>query len=494
MINIFRNNLNTKPLYLLLLPFFFALHGYNQYFDLVPLKDTLKLGLNYAIVSLILFLICLLIYKKYTKAGILSFLILSFQLFFGNIQDFLKSLHSFSFLSKYTFILPISFIAFIVIAIKLKKTANKLHTLTQYLNGLFFVLLLYDIGAAFINNSNKKIRTVQTEAFGTNCDTCSKKDIYLIVADGYPGKTELIDLFNFNNTPFEEKLKQRNFNIVDSSISNYNFTPFSIASMLEMDYLTGILGSNSNKNDIVICRNTIKESKALKYLISIGYNFYNYSIFDFNGQPSITKPTFLQKKTSYILAQTFLHRLQKDLGYHLITTFKLKYFVKKNTNFTLLNNNKVYDSTIAIAQKKELQPKFVYTHLVMPHYPYYFDKYGKQNDYALLTDEHIFDKSAFIEYLQFSNTKLLELVDKIKQYSATPPIILLISDHGFREFKDSVDKKYYFMNFKAVNIPESNYSNFYTGFSNVNLFGILFNTLYNQKFTLLKDSTSFLNE
>lgn len=494
MINIFRRILNTKPIYLLLLPFFFALHGYNQYFDLIPLKDTLKLGLFYTIVSLLLFLTCLLIYKKYTKAGILSFLILSFQLFFGNIQDFLKSLHSFSFLSKYSFLLPITVIALIVIAIKLKKTSNKLHKLTLYLNGLFLVLLLFDIGTSIIKNSNIKKRVVINEAIGTKCDTCSKKDIYLIVADGYPGKTELIDLFNFDNTHFEEKLKQRNFHLIDSSISNYNFTPFSIASMLEMNYLTGIVGSNSNKNDMVICRNTIKESKALKYLTSIGYNFYNYSIFDFNHQPTITKPTFLQKKTSYILSQTFLHRLQKDLGYHLITTFKLKYFVKKNTNFTLLNNNKVYDSTIAIAQKKELQPKFVYTHLVMPHYPYYFDKNGNQNDYELLTDEHSFNKSAFLEYLQYSNAKLLELVDRIKKLSPKPPIILLISDHGFREFKGPVDKKYHFMNLKAVNIPERNYSNFYTGSSNVNLFSILFNTLFNQNFTLQKDSTSFLKE
>ena len=48
-----------------------------------------------------------------------------------------------------------------------------------------------------------------------------------------------------------------------------------------MSYLRGLAGSNTNKNDISLCYNTLKKSKLMQFLRKKGYEFYNYSIFDF---------------------------------------------------------------------------------------------------------------------------------------------------------------------------------------------------------------------
>ena len=86
----------------------------------------------------------------------------------------------------------------------------------------------------------------------------------------------------------------------------------------------------------------------------------------------------------------------------------------------------------------------------MPHWPYYYDSHGKEVKLEAADDSHKLDKKAYIEYLMYVNKKLLELIDYIKRVSAKPPIIVLMGDHGFRQFTDRVDKKCYFANLNTI--------------------------------------------
>jgi len=111
-----------------------------------------------------------------------------------------------------------------------------------------------------------------------------------------------------------------------------------------------------------------------------------------------------------------------------------------------------------------------------------------------LSDKFAMNKQGYIEYLQYSNKKLLSLVDFIRTNSSRPPVIIVMADHGFRQLPVDVDRKYHFMNLNAVYFPGGNYSGFYDGMSNVNQFRVILNTLFRQDLPLLKDSTSFLTE
>jgi len=81
------------------------------------------------------------------------------------------------------------------------------------------------------------------------------------------------------------------------------------------------------------------------------------------------------------------------------------------------------------------------------------------------------------------------LVDSILSASPTPPIVVLLGDHGFRHPEIKMDRKYDFMNLNAVYFPDRNYSMFYDGISNVNEFRIIFNTYLGQHLSLIKDSS-----
>src|ERR1044072_1951722 len=69
------------------------------------------------------------------------------------------------------------------------------------------------------------------------CDSCNRPDIFFIVLDEYSGNTALNQLFHFDNSDFKKQLEQRGFYVAKESLSNYNYTPFSVASILNMKYL-----------------------------------------------------------------------------------------------------------------------------------------------------------------------------------------------------------------------------------------------------------------
>lgn len=120
----------------------------------------------------------------------------------------------------------------------------------------------------------------------------------------------------------------------------------------------------------------------------------------------------------------------------------------------------------------------------MPHFPHLLDSAGQPVDPKLqLTQD------SYLGYLKYCNKKIVPVIDKILSSSATPPIILLMSDHGFRGFSKPTDPTYYFMNLNAIYLPDQKYAGWYDGMSNVNQFRILLNQKFNQNLPLLKDTS-----
>ena len=130
----------------------------------------------------------------------------------------------------------------------------------------------------------------------------------------------------------------------------------------------------------------------------------------------------------------------------------------------------------------------------MPHYPYYYDKDGKELPFERLVEGNQVHQSDYIGYLQYSNKKLLQLIDQIKISSPTPPIIVLMGDHGFRHFIEPVERRYHFLNLVSVYFPSQNYSELKDSASSVNLFREILNSQFSQHLDRLKDSTIYLHD
>jgi len=489
----FRNILRTKPIFLVLLPAFFVLHGLRENYGVVPVPVAWLLFGTYVAAALLFTGLIWIGYRNWMKAAIYSTCIMVFHFFFGAVHDLLRDWFPGSLVTRHIFILPVSILLFISLAVFLKKRKSRFSGTANFLNTLLLLLIVLDLGwLCFIIVNRPKQPAVAANENWISCDTCKKPDIYLVITDGYPGRKELTDILRYDNIRMEDSLRHLGFHITDSSMSNYNFTTYSMASMLNMEYLQPIIGRYRNKTDLAFCYERIRNSRTVQHLRYMDYEIINNSIFDIKDLPSSAIPTFLPRKSEPITNQTFLSRMEKELAYHLATSLKIGFVVNFIKNQDLKNNQALMAKTRELFPKKTSRPRFVYTHLVMPHRPYYFDSTGAPLPLDTLTEEFGKNIPAFISYLKYCNRELTSLVRSIKEQSPTPPIIILMSDHGFREFTGPVDNIYQFYTLNAVYFPDGNYSRFYKGMSNVNQFRVLFNTQFGQQWPMLKDSTSYL--
>jgi len=434
-----------------------------------------------------------LFYRNLIKASVISFCLMAIFFFFGSMQDLLREHFAGSFFARYSFILPLFLLLVILLINSVKKTRSSLLRLTLYLNILLLVLCSIDglwLVGRIIVQARKPGNFPDTNLFP--CPSCNKPDIFFIVLDEYSGNAALTQLFHFDNSAFEGQLEQRGFYVAKQSRSNYNYTPFSVASILNMKYLDLDMAKKAPGN-IDYCYQQIRNSDVIKFLTANGYMFSNYSIFEFKDRPAINYDSFLPNNTSLITSQTFLSRVLKDISYNISTgKWKLKWGLNKRIYEHLSNNENVIRAVKERTSEKTNIPKFVYAHLMMPHYPYYFDSQNRPQPVQKLLPGQETNRENYIEYLQYCNSRILELVDNIITNSDHPPVIMLLGDHGFREGVKKEEYNYVFMNLNAIYLPEKNYDGFYDSISNVNQFRVLLNNQFEQHLPLLKDSTIFL--
>jgi hypothetical protein len=491
---LFGDNLGF-PHYLYLLPLFFVLHGYVENIEAMRLKEGFFLLGQYLLVTMLIVGNTFLIFRLLSKAAFFTFSVLFFHLFFGAFQDTLKKAFPGAFINQYSFILPVSLAAFILLFIFLYRTKKSLKKITAYLNLLLLVLVLIELPGMIQSSAPQKATTPLTNS--VVCDTCKKKpDVYFIIADEYGDSASLQEVFGFNNTAFQTGLRNRGFHIINNSKSNYNFTTYSMASMFQMNYLQGMEGRNSSLADKNKCYDLINNSSLWTFFKSHGYELINHSIFNIANIPTEAPQNYILIGADMIVSQTFLSRVSKDLRYHLATTLKIESEIARVAYFINRCNQLLLSRSLEEPKKEGGKPKFVYTHLTMPHYPYYFTKEGKPNPVETLVEGNQVRQKEYIEYLQYCNGLFLESIDRILKNSKTLPIIIFMSDHGFREFTKDFEQnaKYYFMNLNAVYLPNGNPRQFYEGISAVNQFRVLLNTSFGQHLPLLKDSTIFLQD
>ncbi len=474
--------------FLFLLPVFFVQHGVAEHFPHVPAMDALVLTLVYIGFALLFCVIGWLFFRNWKKAAIFSLCLMAFHFFFGAIHDGIKYVAPDSFLSRYSFVLPFFVLLLIGIVILLKRSYSGFSKLTSYLNLLLIILIAIDLGTLAVKSSKNNI--VETLPAGmSKCDSCKKPDIYLLMFDEYAGQKELQAMFGFANTDFIDALKQRGFYNIDSSNSNYNYTPFSVASILNMDYLL-LSDTNRSGKDVTMSYDVIRNNRFLQYLQAHGYAFRNYSIFDFRGQPARIDETFIPVKTRLITAQTFLSRMNREIRFNTVDgKFRLETAVKEFTYRNLHNNNNIFELTTSHSSS----PQFVYAHFMMPHYPYYFNAEGREQPYETLSEGNQVNKSSYIEYLLYTNKKIISLVDTLLN-RPNKPVIFLMSDHGFRHFSQPKERKYYFMNLSAIYSPDGNYAGYDRVRSSVNLLKVFLGNQFHQRLEFSADSTIYLRD
>ena len=126
-----------------LLPVFFILHSYRQYYGLVDIAVAVEILGELILFFLIFFLLALAITKNLNKSLQLITLFGFVYLFYGVIKDFVQLTLRASFFSKYSVLLPSLIIATIILArVIFKKKDFRKTNLFQ--NSLLIIFILID--------------------------------------------------------------------------------------------------------------------------------------------------------------------------------------------------------------------------------------------------------------------------------------------------------------------------------------------------------------
>jgi hypothetical protein len=305
-------------------------------------------------------------------------------------------------------------------------------------------------------------------------------NIYYIIVDAYGRGDLLADLYRYDNSEFLTYLREKGFYVAEQSRSNYAQTDQSVASSLNAAYLDDLAARiGVDSGDRKPMHESIQDSAVVQFLREHGYAIVACS--------SVYDATQLRTADEYTGQRRTMNALE------------LAVFV--STPMPWLS----FDQ---IAEAADLPgPQFLFAHLVVPHPPFVFDRYG--NEIVPEKDFSLFDGEAFLqtatreEYvagykdqLIFVNGRLRAMLDELLARSSRPTIIVLQADHGPGSLLhwndcDSACLRERFSILNAYLLPDASSSGLYPEISPVNTFRLIFNRYLGTQLELLEDRSYF---
>lgn len=497
------NKIPSFPFYVALIPLFYVWHKMNEYFGLVEWRYGLNFLFKVLLAGLFVLLIGKLLFKKWVNAGVYTAFCLIAFIHWGLFHDALKSLPIPEFFSSYKFLIGLLFISLLIFAIYLSRKRTNLVRFSRYLNVLYTVLLFIEliktIGALPGNNQYSYLQSMQKKTphyKDLNLNMTHAPDIFWIVLDEYASTKSLNQHLNFDNKEIDSLLVANGFFIVQDSRSNYNLTPYSIASELDMNFLVSSQQRESLEViDMLKARNAASHAQFPKILHRNGYTIKNLGLIDIFKSEAPYGQLFEDMDQGIFENETFLKRFYDQIWWNFRDYWPFgpdSLEIRETKLKSLRINQKNYSALLEEIQTGSSKPRFVYSHILMPHGEYLVDRFG--NERIPLPYEYLLDisDSLYIDQTIFVNTWIRSIVAKVNQDTGRPKVVIIQGDHGRRTQTPSskipilTDEKS-FQNLNAIYFSDNDYSKVYNNLSSVNTFRIVLNKYFATNLSLLYD-------
>jgi hypothetical protein len=490
--------------FVFLLPVWYLVHGNNENLGLVPATANFVLFIKYELVSALFFIVSYFLVKDKSKIVVLAVTLFLFYFGFGYYHDFLKDHFPNHLVSSYKFLLPAIFGLITLLIIFLNKSSIKHTGLISFTKYLVVLLLGLDILLLSISVFTKKYRenNLVNNTVTLNSSPCNKPkpDIYFIVLDEYPSSASLREDLQFDNHSLDSLLKATGFFISEKSNSNYNVTPFSLASTFNLNYLRPGLDKELISSKVFMQGvHSFSDNQVVDYLHSQNYQIKNYGCFDLKAKKTAVPSYFEDRYQLQIDNQTMYARFMRDVSWQFTMKnvftgkFTLPASYKKSKQLHLHRNAYNWQQLLSeLSNEKNKANKFVYVHLMLPHEPFYLNEDGSfTSDSAVITNSQNF-RDAFINQVKYTNKLISQLVETIKRSgNSNEKVIILEGDHGYR-FYEKKDRLKEFRNLNAYYFSDRDYRSLSDSISPVNTFRVVLNKYFCNSLPLLKDSSIYL--
>jgi len=327
-------------------------------------------------------------------------------------------------------------------------------------------------------------------------------DIYYIILDTY-ARNDALNKIGIDNNVFLQTLTDKGFYIANCSNSNYFFTSLSLTSSLNFEYIKDIdtIFTPENTDETLLdyylknnkVRAMLEDSGYTTIAFETGYYWSSWKTADIYLQPDRTNVDMIVGSK----INEFESMLIRSTGFLSILDSSSKFIENHFQDIHFPYSNHINRELFILESLKEIpkwdSPKFVFAHILIPHYPYVFSSEGD-----ILTDPGYWDNpidrgtpineeyflSGYSNQVTFINNKIISIVDKILEDSKNEPIIIIQGDTGIKEpYRQAILNAYYF--------PDGNYSSLYSTISPVNTFRVVFNQYFAADYPYLVDETYY---
>ncbi len=306
------------------------------------------------------------------------------------------------------------------------RTRRTLHDLTCVLNAVAAVLVMTTLVTVGMDSFGRGGVARADARAGARNDLGlvrpdHPRDVYYLIFDRYADAETLKTHLGFDNTPFLSGLQRRGFDVTPGSRANYQNTHMSLASSLNMDHLDALTrGVRRPSKDLDPIFDLIGRSAVARAFRSIGYRYVHVGSWaSFTSSSPIAdinlKPVETSELTRALYGSTALSPLLRGTGAG-----------PGNENETQAKATR--GAFRALDRAMDVRgPKFVFTHFILPHPPYVFDRKGNYRP----EQQRDGNVNGYLEQMHFANGQIERIVDKLLAVPADEqPIIVIQADEG----------------------------------------------------------------
>ena len=450
--------------------------------------------------------------RSWHKAAIITSLALLIFFGYGQLYGQIKNIVFFDIVvGRHRFLLPVLSAILAAVSTLVFRSNSSLVRLTQILNVVAVTLIIFPLVQIGGSALQSRIRSLDAEELGSGNTTLvvpsngKLPDIYYIILDAYTRADALERDFGFENRDFIESLEELGFYVAECGRTNYSRTKGALTAALNMDYLSELGGSNDDPYMAFDASAVLlRKSQVRKMLEDIGYRTV---AFDTGREWSRLKEAdiYLSIKSEPIMLEQ-LDPFESMLVGSTPVRAIIDWDLQKMRASTVVDVDDSIETDLPIAAYAQQQlfildqlpkiaripgPTFAFIHILITHTPYIFDSNGEiWNDEAFyygdskepLDEWHL--RVGYVSAIRFTNTRMLEILQKILDDSDEAPIIIMQGDHGLTEPNR-------LQILSAYHLPEGGNERLYPTITPVNSFRVVFDAYFGASLGLLDDHSYY---
>jgi len=325
-------------------------------------------------------------------------------------------------------------------------------------------------------------------------------DIYLIILDAYERDDVLLAMHGYDNAWFLEALESQGFFIGRGSLSNYRHTEMTLASMLNMTYIQDFperFGTVLGRQWGIVQR--INENDLRRELECAGYTIVAFESGAFwtewTDADYYLRRGLADPRSLGMLSRSDVKFLDTTLARVALDAVRQQAQGDESASLDVNADHRdriefVFSSLADVAALPS--PKFVFAHVISPHSPIVFGPNGEHISHAEFETDSTEGEmlQLYADQVNYLNQLVLEAVQGILASSDSPPVIIVMGDHGWADRK--LEDKLSILN--AIHLPGDAAASLYPTITPINTIRLVLGEVLGGDLGLLQDASYYSPE